>query len=213
MNLDSITRELSALISECERSSKRCAELILDARDTFFPGDSLAWLEWGSSQLGLARRQMFLYAGCGEFLRAIPDRMKKAYSFDRIDLEKIESIRAIRKIDPKIKKLELFLQKHRVAEMDREEVRDAVRLFLGRRNPEQSPEQIEFFDKLDLPAPSELLTDFRANKHKVDPVLAAQYGSVFLTIVAERISDIPENQRLAIRNSVDKMYEFFHVGN
>lgn len=212
MNLEAVTKEVAEIIAEDKRASRRCAYLILYAKEHFFTND-LEWRDWGKTKVGLAHRQMYFYAGCAEFLQSVPDRIKKQHGLDDIGLEKIEIIRAIRKADPKLKKLELFLQKNRVAEMDREEVRDAVRLFLGRRNPEQSPEQIEFFDKLDLPAPNELLTDFRSNKHKLDPVLAAQYGSVFLTIVAERISDIPENQRLAIRNSVDKMYEFFHVGN
>lgn len=148
-DLATLTAEIRQCIAEQDRAGLRVAELILHAKEQCFP-DGLAWLDWCQKEFGFRRRHSFRLARIGDLVRSCPDLATKISARGGTNFEKIEEIAQI----PTVAQVLQFLKKHDVSGMDREELREAVRAFLG-KVPVEKQLTFLFYEK--LPDPSHLM--------------------------------------------------------
>ena len=146
--LETITAEIHVCMIEQDRAGARAAVLILEAKEQCFP-DSLAWLAWCLKEFGFGRRHSFRLACIGDLVRSIPDLATKISARGGTNYHKIEEIAQI----PTVAQVLQFLKKHDVSGMDREELREAVRAFLG-KTPVEKQLTFLFYEK--MPTPEQL---------------------------------------------------------
>ena len=147
-DLASLTAEIRACIAEQDRAGLRVAELILHAKEQCFP-DGLAWLDWCQKEFGFKRRHSFSLARVGDLIRSCPELATKVSARGCTNYIKIEEIAQI----PTVAQVLQFLKKHDVSGMDREELREAVRAFLG-KTPVEKQLTFLFYEK--MPTPEQL---------------------------------------------------------
>ena len=157
-DLATLTAEIHACIVEQDRAGLRVAELVLHAKEQCFP-DGLAWLDWCHNEFGFRRRHAFRLARVGDLVRSIPDLATKISARGGTNYEKIEEIAQI----PTVAQVLKFLKTHAVSGMDREELREAVRAFLGKAPVEK---QLTFLFYGKMPTPAELMAGLDSPKCK-----------------------------------------------
>ncbi len=148
-DLASLTAEIRACIVEHDRAGLRIAELVLHAKEQCFT-DGLAWLDWCQKEFGFRRRHAFRLARIGDLVRSCPDLATKISARGGTNYEKIEEIAQI----PTVAQVLQFIKKHDVSGMDREELREAVRAFLGKPTVEK---QLTFLFYEKMPTPEALM--------------------------------------------------------
>jgi hypothetical protein len=166
-NLREITTQIRSLLKSARESTMTVAGLIATARNCF--EGELDWLIWGKKEFAFARRSMFRMARVSDFLKKC--RMRHCAQEDECRMRHLDAIHDYTKIDtlsaiPPEKLLE-FLKDHDANELTRDELREAVRLFLGIAARTDSPGA--FVRRvLSIPTTEELRAHFAQLKGRID---------------------------------------------
>lgn len=198
--LEKITRRVIELIGICDASCYEVSDLIFQARREFFPDDTLEWLDWAKTEFQFSRRHTFRMArvayfrqkilGGGQCLTVALKQLADV-GFSKIDILATIPIHMV----------EEFLRATNIAKLDRDELRDAVNAFLGKK-PNVS-EQVDFFEQLGLPDPGKLDGALRANSQTFSPGRAADYAGVFAQHAVRRIDELSAEERRVFRANMD----------
>lgn len=146
--LDTLAEKVRAAFADSVRRGLEGAALILEAKEKHF-ADTLAWLDWCQREFGLTRRHAFRLARIADVYRGCLAAGLDLSAACGTDLTKIEEIARISTVAEILR----FLKKIPVAKLDREELREAVRQFLGKPGTEK---QLTFLFYERLPDPRAL---------------------------------------------------------
>lgn len=209
VELRKIAAGIRAALIEVQSGSIFVARGILRAKGLH--PNVLDWLTWCHAELGIGRRSAFMYARVASWLEQIEDVLVKAGLLPgaetgrvqqccTVDITALEALSAI-----PVDRLPAFLKSNRVADMDRDELRAAVNAFLGRESRETA--QLDFFARLKLPPPNDLLALLRKSETVVSIGKAASYGCIFLDAVVARRAQLQPKQRKDLIENLTHLLE------
>ncbi len=188
-DLATITARISKLIKVREASDYELAGLVLEAKEHHFVGDALGWLAWCESNWQFARRHCFALAKVGAFMR---DLLANHPDFSARAALKFEHAYEIAVI-PSARAMEFLAAHPGLDKMDRDEVREAVRIFLGRKPADKA--QQDFFSALGFPDPTKLATMTSDKGAVINPATSAHYAFVFLSATMHRKDSLAPSDR------------------
>lgn len=189
MTLQQVTAEIRASLKAASEATLRVADLVFMAKEEHFKGQCLEWLTWCRTEFLFGRRNAFRLARVSQYLKFCKSFgiMGALVTHGALtDIHKVEILSAIRP-----DKLEDFLATVDVSEMERDELRRAVRRFLGLADPQ--PIEQDFFEALGLPAdPDALEETVKAALvlKKIPAVRAMRYAIAIFDPVIVHASDL-----------------------
>lgn len=202
MTLQALAAEIRKAMQAASDVTLRIAALVLEAKEKHFAGNCLGWLAWCKEEFEFSRRHAFRIARVGDFVRRVraAGLFKQLVPHVALDVAKLEELAAI-----PVDLFEAFLAAHDVAELDRDELRSAVRKYLG--IPDAAPRQQDFFGVLGLPTPERFKADLHraVQRHQVPPRAALEYGTLLLVAAVEQAEAMTSDDLQTLETVLDHL--------
>jgi len=206
---------LDALFTETH-SSWTAARLAIQAKAIFFAGHGQGkqWEDWCRDDLGAGRRTIYRWQSAVEFEARVREGAADLVDILRFPESKVPRVALLICAAEQLSRLNLHQLRSLLTKigddlhtMDRDDLRQMVNKALGIKTGEDDHRQMDFFQRLNLPSPEDILIQVRENVNRIDPDKSGSYGFVFLSHAVTRKNDLTPDQRQHLTENLCKAVE------